>query len=172
LWIANSGASKNSRHLSISQKQKNKIFALLFFTLKEAHIFCLSISGSTDMIVYSKDCSGCGKDNLKHNPYASSTYNSIDCGMTDYLCSNQCSQGFGDCDWEDEYVYCLLQRIFGAHLAHVRFYTQSYGDGSSITGVLVQDVVGLGPLKTKDGAVFGAIQNVDSPNGGFEAVRV
>lgn len=64
----------------------------------------LQYAGSTDLICFAKDCSGCGKSYTYYDSSKSSTYQYIDCGdQSDYLCSNQCSQGFGDCEFNDQY---------------------------------------------------------------------
>jgi len=106
-------------------------------------------TGSTDLIAYSAGCSGCGKKSAYYDPSKSSTSSYVDCGITDYTCTNQCSQGMGNCNFDDQ-----------------------YGDGSSISGNLYKDVVVFGNYSSQgEQVVFGAINNIDAPNG-FEATGV
>jgi len=106
-------------------------------------------TGSTDLIAFAADCSGCGKRYAYYDSSKSSTAGYVDCGMTDYTCTNECSQGMGNCNFDNQ-----------------------YGDGSSISGSLAKDVLVIGNFTTQGNqVVFGAINNVDAPNG-FEATGV
>jgi hypothetical protein len=106
-------------------------------------------TGSTDLICFAKGCTGCGKNNGFYDEFKSSTASEIDCDDTDYNCANQCQDSLSQCQFLNQ-----------------------YGDGSSIGGNLMRDVLVIGNYTTGDNTVvFGAINNVDAPNG-FEATGV
>lgn len=62
------------------------------------------IAGSTDLIAFAADCSGCGKRYAYYDSSKSSTAGYVDCGMTDYTCTNECSQGMGNCNFDNQCV--------------------------------------------------------------------
>jgi len=106
-------------------------------------------TGSTDLICFAEGCDGCGTNYLAYDQSKSSTSNEITCDQTDYVCSNQCQDSLSNCQFLNE-----------------------YGDGSSIGGDLMQDVLVIGNYSTQGGfVIFGAINSVDAPNG-FEATGV
>jgi len=105
-------------------------------------------TGSTDLIVYSKQCTGCNAT-ATYDYTASSTADSIDCMDGAYICNQQdCENGPGTCNWEDD-----------------------YGDGASIQGHVVTDLLTLGGQQTSSTASLGPITSVYAP-GGFEAFGV
>lgn len=107
-------------------------------------------TGSVDLIIYSPQCgTGCNAT-ATYDYTASSTSNAITCEDTDYYC-NQDDCNFdpdGTCDWEDD-----------------------YGDGASIKGQVVTDVITVGNRTTTSTAALGPINSVNAP-GGFEATGV
>ena len=58
--------------------------------------------GSTDLIAFSSGCSGCGTNYAYYDQSKSSTSGYVDCGMTDYVCTNQCSEGMGNCNFDNQ----------------------------------------------------------------------
>ena len=65
-------------------------------------------AGSTDLIAFAADCSGCGKRYAYYDSSKSSTAGYVDCGITDYTCTNECSQGMGNCNFDNQYVPAAL----------------------------------------------------------------
>jgi hypothetical protein len=106
-------------------------------------------TASTDLICFSKSCDGCGTNYVYYDPAKSSTSAYIGCDSTSYRCSNQCLKTPANCQFLSE-----------------------YGDGASIKGELVNDVLAIGSYNTQGQSVaFGAINKVDAPNG-FEETGV
>jgi hypothetical protein len=105
-------------------------------------------TGSADLIVYSNDCDGCNAT-ASYDYSKSDTAMSIWCDTDEYLCDqDQCQDELDPCCWEDQ-----------------------FGDGSTIDGFVVTDVITLGGTKSSYPVSLGPITSVDAPNG-FEATGV
>jgi len=106
-------------------------------------------SGSSDLIVYASGCSSCNAS-LTYDSSASSTVRQIMCDNDQYTCytpNNDCD-GTDQCAWEDQ-----------------------FGDGSTIDGVVYEDLITVGKKQSTSSISLGAIQSVNAPNG-FEAFGV
>jgi len=107
-------------------------------------------TGSSDLIVYAKGCGNCNAT-VTFNWGASSTSQEQFCGDGRYHCfipEDDGCDGSDPCQWEDK-----------------------YGDGSTISGQVIDDMMTIGGHITTQQVSFGIINNVYAPNG-FEAFGV
>eukprot|EP01124_Arcella_intermedia_P008645 TRINITY_DN154_c0_g1_i1.p1 TRINITY_DN154_c0_g1~~TRINITY_DN154_c0_g1_i1.p1 ORF type:complete len:441 (+),score=70.18 TRINITY_DN154_c0_g1_i1:55-1323(+) len=106
-------------------------------------------TGSSDLIVYAKDCDGCGNPVHFYDSSASNTAQYIYCDSEDYTCmqDDECD-GLDPCQWQDQ-----------------------FGDGSTITGQVINDEFTIGTVKGTSMYSIGPINTVDAPQG-FEATGV
>lgn len=77
-------------------------------------------TGSTDLVVYGRQCQGCPATAMRYSVSASKTGSDQTCDQMDYQCTNQCQYTM-TCEFQDD-----------------------YGGGGSISGNVVQDTVGFG----------------------------
>lgn len=95
-----------------------------------------SLSGSTDLLIYGKGCKSCGRAS-KYDVSKSTTGKQVPCSGSEFTCQQ-----------------CYNSQYCG--------YTDSYGDGSSVTGFVTKDTFNWGGFTAK--VAFGAIEesNVQS----------
>ncbi len=137
--------------------------------------------GSTDLIVYTPGCSGCGQSGSyqAYDPGSSQTSQSVSCMTEDYTCTTSDCDFADSCTWEDELSFFLLLLrgcVDGCSclLVLTSFWIEkhSYGDGSSIQGDLYKDVFTVGGLTSLSEVSLGGITDANVGSGGFEPTGV
>ncbi len=138
--------------------------------------------GSTDLIVYTPGCSGCGQSGSyqAYDPGSSQTSQSVSCMTDDYTCTTTDCDFADSCTWEDELSVFLLLRVCVDSCSCLLVLTfwnwikpsHSYGDGSSIQGDLYKDVFTVGGLTSSSEVSLGGITDADVGSGGFEPTGV
>eukprot|EP01125_Pyxidicula_operculata_P019143 TRINITY_DN691_c1_g1_i4.p1 TRINITY_DN691_c1_g1~~TRINITY_DN691_c1_g1_i4.p1 ORF type:complete len:407 (+),score=88.80 TRINITY_DN691_c1_g1_i4:2416-3636(+) len=94
-------------------------------------------TGSTDLLVYGQFCNGCPTVDSPYNPKASSSSSPVACRSTKYYCDPTKCYNTTYCGFDD-----------------------AYGDGSDVSGYVLQDVMTLGGKTAQ--VSFGSIEHSTS----------